>query len=204
MKIAVFVSGGGTNLGAIIKAKNSGIIKSAGIALVISNKEDIYALQRAKEAGIPSAVITRKQYGGKYEDKITDCLNRFGIELIVLAGFTAILSPDFIKKYENKIINIHPSLIPSFCGRGFYGLHVHKAALDYGVKLTGATVHFVSEEVDGGAIILQKAVEILPDDTPELLQKRVMEEAEWEILPRAIELIASGRLTIDGRITKIK
>lgn len=203
MKIAVLVSGGGTNLGAIINAKNSGIIKSAEIVCVVSNKEGAYALQRAKNAGIPSRVITKKQYGDRFEDEIIKYLDQMGAELIVLAGFTAIISPEFIHRYENKIINIHPSLIPSFCGKGFYGLHVHKAALDYGVKITGATVHFVSEEVDGGAIILQKAVEVQEGDTPEILQKRVMEQAEWEILPHAIELIASNRLILDGRTTKI-
>lgn len=204
MKVAVLVSGGGTNLGAIIKAAHSGIIKSAEIVCVVSNREGAYALTRAENAGIPHRAITKKEYGDNFEAEIISYLDSMGVELVVLAGYTAIISPEFIKKYENRMINIHPSLIPSFCGKGFYGLHVHEAALKYGVKVTGATVHFVSEVVDGGAIILQKAVEIQPSDTPETLQRRVMEEAEWELLPRAIELVASGRVSLSGRKTQIR
>lgn len=191
-KIAVLVSGGGTNLQALIDAENSGIIASGKIELVISNKANAYALERAKKAGIATRVFEKKDFSHRegFEAAIVSALEDSGIELIVLAGFMCILSEGFTNRYRNRILNVHPSLIPSFCGEGFYGLHVHKAALNYGVKVTGATVHFVNEIPDGGKIILQKAVEIKPDDTPEILQKRVMEEAEWKILPEAVELIS--------------
>ncbi|MDO4961423.1 MAG: phosphoribosylglycinamide formyltransferase [Eubacteriales bacterium] len=191
-KIAVFVSGGGTNLQALIDAEKSGIIKSGSICLVISNNKDAYALKRAENAGIATAVVLKKDCGGQagFESKLLETLNEAGIDMIVLAGFMSILSESFVKKYPERIINVHPSLIPSFCGEGYYGLHVHEAALAYGVKVTGATVHFVNEIPDGGRIILQKAVAIRKDDTPETLQKRVMQQCEWKILPRACELVA--------------
>ena len=183
VRTAVLVSGGGTNLQAIIDAVGSGRIKSAEIALVASNKAGAYALERAKNAGIPGFVF-------KDEAELLKKLREDEIELIVLAGFLKILSADFIRHYENRIINVHPSLIPSFCGKGCYGLHVHEKALDYGVKVTGATVHFVNEIPDGGKIIYQKAVDIREDDTPETLQRRVMEEAEWILLPAAVERVS--------------
>ncbi len=191
VKIGVLVSGGGTNLQALIDAEKSGIIKNGKISLVISNKKDAYALTRAENNGIKTAVVIKKECkdAKEFEEKIIAQLEENGIELIILAGFMCILSAEFTKKYENRIINVHPSLIPSFCGEGFYGLHVHEAALNYGVKVTGATVHFVNEIPDGGKIIAQKAVEILDGDTPEILQKRVMENAEWIILPEAAEKI---------------
>ena len=183
VRTAILVSGGGTNLQAIIDAVGSGRIKSAEIALVASNKANAYALERAKNAGIPGFVF-------KDEAELLKKLKEDEIELIVLAGFLKILSADFIRHYENRIINVHPSLIPSFCGKGCYGLHVHEKALDYGVKVTGATVHFVNEIPDGGKIIYQKAVDIREDDTPETLQRRVMEEAEWILLPAAVERVS--------------
>ena len=191
-RIAVFDSGGGTNLQALIDAQKSGIIESGEIALVISNNKDAYALTRAAENGIASEVVLKKECGSQeaFEAKLCQILEENKIDLIVLAGFMSILSGDFTDKYPNRIINVHPSLIPSFCGKGFYGLHVHEAALEYGVKVTGATVHFVNEIPDGGQIIMQKAVEILEDDTPETLQKRVMEQVEWKILPAATEAIS--------------
>ena len=191
-RIAVFVSGGGTNLQALIDAQKSGIIQSGEIALVISNNKDAYALKRAADNGIASEVVLKKECGSQeaFEAKLCQILEENKIDLIVLAGFMSILSGDFTDKYPNRIINVHPSLIPSFCGKGFYGLHVHEAALEYGVKVTGATVHFVNEIPDGGQIIMQKAVEILEDDTPETLQKRVMEQVEWKILPAATEAIS--------------
>lgn len=190
--VAVLVSGGGTNLQAIIDAVNSGIINSAQLQIVISNNPDAYALERAKNNGIKTAVITKKECGGAeaFEAKIIETLEDEEIDLIVLAGFMSILSKNFTDRFPERIINVHPSLIPSFCGEGFYGLKVHEAALAKGVKVTGATVHFVNEIPDGGKIILQKAVEIKDGDTPETLQKRVMEEAEWKILPQAVELIS--------------
>lgn len=187
IKIAVLVSGGGTNLQAILDSQKNGIIKNGEVALVISNNEDAYALTRASNAGVKSVVIKRET---DFEQKIIDCLEEHGIELIVLAGFMCILSRSFTSRYSERIINVHPSLIPSFCGKGFYGLHVHEAALERGVKLTGATVHFVNEIPDGGRIIAQKAVAIEENDTPETLQKRVMENAEWIILPQAIEKVS--------------
>ena len=192
-RIAVLVSGGGTNLQALIDAQNVGIIHSGSIELVIANRADAYALERAKKAGIDTAVVLKKELGSAeaFEDRIHELLAEYAIDVIVLAGFMSILSESFTSRYPRRILNVHPSLIPSFCGKGFYGLKVHEAALEYGVKVTGATVHFVNEVPDGGEIILQKAVEILPGDTPEVLQKRVMEQAEWKILPAAAELVCS-------------
>ncbi len=191
-KIAVLVSGGGTNLQALIDAQGKGIIKSGEIALVVSNNPNAYALTRAENAGIATAVIPGKEYKdqSEFEAKLVETLETAEIELIVLAGFMRILSENFTSRYPRRIINVHPSLIPSFCGKGFYGLHVHEAALAYGVKVTGATVHFVNEIPDGGEIILQKSVQIRKGDTPEILQRRVMEQAEWKILPRAVELVS--------------
>lgn len=191
-KIAVLVSGGGTNLQALIDAQKAGTIKSGEIVLVIANNQEAYALERAAKAGIPSFVITKKQAGSQeaFEGQLIKALEEAQIDLIVLAGFMTILSADFTNHYPKRIINVHPALIPSFCGEGFYGLHVHEAALNYGVKVTGATVHFVNEIPDGGEIIMQKAVSIQPGDTPEILQRRVMEEAEWIILPAAVEKVS--------------
>lgn len=191
-KIAVLVSGGGTNLQALIDAEKAGIIKSGKIELVISNKPGAYALTRAENAGIKTAVINNKEYAKRedFEAEVKSVLMENGIELIILAGFMCILTESFTSCYPKRIINVHPSLIPSFCGEGFYGLRVHEAALSYGVKVTGATVHFVNEIPDGGQIILQRAVYIEPQDTPETLQKRVMQEAEWNILPEAAELVS--------------
>lgn len=190
VNIAVLVSGGGTNLQALINAQKSGIITSGEIKLVVSSNKNAYALKRAENAGIKTAVCERKVISQKeFEESILNALEKEKIEVIVLAGFMSILSADFVKRYPERIINVHPSLIPSFCGEGFYGLRVHKAALDYGVKVTGATVHFVNEIPDGGRIIMQKAVEIKENDTPEILQKRVMENAEWIILPAAAEKV---------------
>ena len=193
VKIAVMVSGGGTNLQALIDAEQSGIIKSGKISLVLSNKADAYALERAKRAGIPTAVVEKKSCADAldFEDKLIEILDGAGIEIIVLAGFMSILTEKFTRHYENRIINVHPSLIPSFCGKGFYGLKVHEAALAYGVKVSGATVHFVNEIPDGGKIIMQKAVAIEDGDTPEILQKRIMEEAEWKILPLSCEKVSA-------------
>lgn len=189
INIAVLVSGGGTNLQALIDAQKSGIITSGEIKLVLSNNPDAYALTRAKNADIKTAVCSKNQLGLEFEDKLISVLEDNNIDIIVLAGFMCILSEKFTSHFANRIINVHPSLIPSFCGKGFYGLHVHEAALEYGVKVTGATVHFVNEIPDGGKIIMQKAVEILEDDTPETLQKRVMENAEWIILPLSVEKV---------------
>ncbi len=193
VNIAVFVSGGGTNLQALIDAQTSGKLHSGRIRLVLASNPGAYALERAKNAGIPGVVCSRKELGsqGGFEAAISKELEAHGIELIVLAGFMSILSENFTKQWPERIINVHPSLIPSFCGKGFYGLKVHEAALSYGVKVTGATVHFVNEIPDGGRIIAQKAVEILPGDTPEVLQKRVMEQAEWVLLPHAVEQVAA-------------
>ena len=192
-KIAVLVSGGGTNLQAIIDAEKAGIITAGKTAMVIANQPGAYALERAKNAGIPSRLITKKSCGSQeaFEDAIVAALEENEIDVIVLAGFMAILTERFTSRYPKRILNIHPSLIPSFCGKGFYGLRVHEAALQYGVKVTGATVHYVNEIPDGGEIILQKAVEIQPGDTPETLQRRVMEQAEWKILPQAVQLVCS-------------
>ncbi|MBP3313010.1 MAG: phosphoribosylglycinamide formyltransferase [Butyricicoccus sp.] len=204
MKIAVLVSGGGTNLQALIDAEARGDIRNGEICAVISSNPDAYALERAKRAFIPSYVLRRKEYDSaeSYGAALDELLNQLGIGLVVLAGFMTVLPDSFCRAWRNKVINVHPSLIPSFCGEGFYGLHVHEAALKKGVKVTGATVHFVSEIVDGGAIILQKAVEVEPGDTPEILQKRVMQQAEWKLLPRAVSLFCEGRLKIeDDRVT---
>ncbi len=192
-RIAVLVSGGGTNLQALIDAQNSGILQSGEIVLVLSSKADAYALTRAANAGIPGKVVSKKELGSQeaFEEGLLSALNEYNVDLIVLAGFMSILSEGFIKQYEQRILNVHPSLIPSFCGQGFYGLRVHQAALSYGVKVTGATVHYVNEIPDGGEILLQKAVEILPGDTPEVLQKRVMEQAEWILLPQATEMVSA-------------
>lgn len=192
-EIAVLVSGGGTNLQALIDAQQSGIINSGRIALVVSNNSSAYALTRAVNAGIPTAVVLKKECAdqAEFENRILKLLEENKIDMIVLAGFMSILSADFVSHYPERIINVHPSLIPSFCGEGFYGLRVHRAALDYGVKVTGATVHFVNEIPDGGKIILQKAVDVEDGDTPEILQKRVMEQAEWKILPQATELVSA-------------
>ena len=196
IKVAVLVSGGGTNLGALIKAQSEGIIKSGELSLVISNKVGAYALERARMAGIEALTVTKAECGSQeaFEDRLINELQSRGIELIVLAGFMAILSEKFTNTFANRIINVHPSLIPSFCGKGFYGLRVHEAALEYGVKVTGATVHFVNEIPDGGKIILQKSVQIKNDDTPETLQRRVMEKAEWIILPKACEIVSKELL----------
>lgn len=200
-RIAVLVSGGGTNLQALIDAEKSGIIKSGTISLVVSNKADAYALERARLAGIPSVTLLKKELGSQeaFEAALTKLLEDEDIDLIVLAGFMSILSESFTSRFKDRIINIHPSLIPSFCGKGFYGLHVHEAALSYGVKVTGATVHFVNEIPDGGRIIAQKAVEVLPGDSPESLQRRVMEQAEWIILPQAAESVAADIIKRKGQ-----
>lgn len=200
-RIAVLVSGGGTNLQALIDAEKSGIIKSGTISLVVSNKADAYALERARLAGIPSVTLLKKELGSQeaFEAALTKLLEDGDIDLIVLAGFMSILSESFTSRFKDRIINVHPSLIPSFCGKGFYGLHVHEAALSYGVKVTGATVHFVNEIPDGGRIIAQKAVEILPGDSPESLQRRVMEQAEWIILPQAAESVAADIIKRKGQ-----
>lgn len=192
-KIAVFVSGGGTNLQALIDAEKRGEIPNGKIELVLASNDTAYALTRAAENNIPSVVVKRKDFDSQiaYEEAVKAILVERGIEMIVLAGFMSILSENFTSAYPKRIVNVHPSLIPSFCGKGFYGLHVHEAALAYGVKVTGATVHYVNEIPDGGEIILQKAVEIQEGDTPEVLQKRVMEQAEWILLPKAVEMVAA-------------
>ena len=191
-KIAVFVSGGGTNLQAILDAAAAGNLPDGEIALVLSSKADAYALERAKNAGVKTAVVSKKECGSQeaFEEAILAELEKNGIEMIVLAGFMSILSENFTGRFPRRILNVHPSLIPSFCGKGFYGLKVHEAALAYGVKVSGATVHFVNEIPDGGEIIAQKAVDILPGDTPEILQKRIMEQAEWILLPAAVQTVA--------------
>lgn len=195
LRTAVLVSGGGTNLQAILDARGT-VIQSAEIALVVSNNPGAYALERARQAGVPALTLSAKALGGKeaFEKALQEALEEHEIELIVLAGFLTILSPEFTHRWDHRILNIHPSLIPSFCGKDYYGLRVHEAALARGVKLTGATVHFVNEIPDGGEILLQKAVEVQPGDTPETLQRRVMEQAEWILLPRAIELAAGNIL----------
>ena len=191
-RIAVLVSGGGTNLQALLDAQAAGKLEDGEIVLVIASNSKAFALQRAEKAGVPAVVCSRKALGSQeaFEEAITRALTDHGVELIVLAGFMSILSEDFTRQWPERILNVHPSLIPSFCGKGFYGLKVHEAALDYGVKVTGATVHFVNEVPDGGRILLQKAVDILPDDTPETLQRRVMEQAEWKLLPQAVQMVA--------------
>ena len=191
-KIAVLVSGGGTNLQALLDAQRSGIITDGEISLVISNKDGAYALERAKKHNVKSVVLPSKELGADFEAKLIETLEQESIDIIVLAGFMKILSEDFTSRFKKRIINVHPSLIPSFCGEGFYGLKVHEAALSYGVKVTGATVHFVNEIPDCGEIIMQKAVEIEEGDTPEILQKRVMEQAEWIILPKAVQKVCAS------------
>ena len=205
LNIAVFVSGGGTNLQALIDAQDKGEIKNGKITFVLASNENAYALERAKKAGIDTAVVSRKQYESKadYDKAVLKTLDGRGIDLIVLAGFLSILGEDLVSKYNNRIINIHPSLIPLFCGDGFYGKKVHKAVLDSGMKVTGATVHFVNEITDGGAIILQKAVPIEQGDNEDILQYRVMRQAEWEILPKAVSLFCEGRIKINGNKTEI-
>ena len=204
-KIAVFVSGGGTNLQALIDAQARGEITGGEIAAVISSSPKAYALERAAKAGIPGYVVSRKDYPSNQAMTIalTEKLQELGIDLVVLAGFMVILTEEMVKAYPNAILNIHPALIPSFAGPGCYGLHVHEKALEYGVKLSGATVHFVSEECDGGPIVLQKSVDVYPDDTPEMLQKRIMEECEWKLLPQAVSLFCQDRLKVEGRTVRI-
>ena len=205
VRIAVLVSGGGTNLQALIDAQSRGELKNGRIAAVLSSRPDAYALERAARAGIPGYVVARKDFASNREMTVArvDKLRELNIGLVVLAGFLHILTGEMVAAFPNAILNVHPALIPSFCGAGYYGLHVHEAALAYGVKLTGATVHFVNEEPDGGPIVLQRAVEILEGDTPEVLQRRVMEQAEWHILPQAVSLFCEGRLCVEGRIVHI-
>ena len=206
MKIAVFVSGGGTNLQAIIDNTRDGILKDIEITLVLSSSKDAYALERAANNGIKSAVVSRKDYDSieAWDEAVVSEVERSGAELIVLAGYLSLLGPAIVSRYSNRIINIHPALIPSFCGAGMYGIRPHKAALAKGVKVSGATVHFVNENYDEGPILLQKAVDVLPDDTPESLQKRIMKECEWKLLPQAIWLIADGRVVIENNICYVK
>lgn len=205
LRIGVMVSGGGTNLQAIIDAMKSGKITNASIEVVISNNKNAYALERAKNNNIDAVCISPKDYSERkeYNVSLIEKLDSYNLDLIVLAGCMVVLPGELIEKYRNKIINIHPALIPSFCGKGFYGLHVHEKVLERGVKLTGATVHFVDEGTDTGPIILQKAVEVKYGDTPEILQKRVMEQAEWEIMPEAINLIANGKVSIEESYVRI-
>lgn len=204
-RIAVLVSGGGTNLQALLDAQARGEVHGGRIAAVISSNPEAYALTRAEQAGIPGYVMARKNYKSNQEMTLAlvDSLRALDIDLVVLAGFMTVLTREMPEAFPNAIINVHPALIPSFCGEGFYGLHVHEAALRYGVKLSGATVHFVNEDCDGGPIILQKAVEVLPEDTPERLQKRIMEQAEWVLLPRAVSLFCEDRLRVEGRTVVI-
>ena len=201
LNIAVLVSGGGTNLQAIIDAIADETIQDTRICLVLSNNEGVYALERAKKAGIPSAVLRPRDFSSRaqFNQALLEKVQASGADLVVLAGFLCVIPEEMVHAYENRILNIHPSLIPSFCGTGFYGLKVHEAALERGVRISGATVHFVDSGTDTGPIILQKAVEVRPDDTPGTLQRRIMEQAEWKILPQAISLIASGRVRVDGR-----
>lgn len=203
LKIGVLVSGGGTNLQAIMDAIENGAIENTRISVVISNNKNARALERAKSKGVPGLCISPKDYGSREEfnKAFLEKLDSYQVDLVVLAGFLVVLPEEMTKRYENRIINIHPSLIPSFCGKGFYGLKVHEAALKRGVRVTGATVHFVDAGTDTGPIILQKAVEVKDKDTPEILQRRVMEEAEWKILPKAIDLIAKGKVSVEnGRV----
>lgn len=204
-RIAVLVSGGGTNLQALIDAQERGDIINGRIAAVIASKPGVFALERAKRAGIPGYVVARRDYPDSraMTAALVDKLKELNIDLVVLAGFMVILTEEMVRAYPNAILNVHPALIPSFCGEGYYGLHVHEKALEYGVKLSGATVHFVSEECDGGPIVLQRAVEVRENDTPETLQRRIMEQAEWVILPRAVSLFCQGRLKVEGRTVRI-
>ena len=201
VRIAVLVSGGGTNLQALLDAQARGTLQNGSIAAVLSSRPDAYALERARAAGVPGYVVARKDFPSNREMTLALVrqLKELRIGLVVLAGFLHILTEEIVQAYPNAIINVHPALIPSFCGAGYYGLHVHERALAYGVKITGATAHFVNEEPDGGPIVLQKAVQVLEGDTPELLQRRVMEQAEWVILPRAVSLFCQGRLRVEGR-----
>ncbi len=206
LKIAVLVSGGGTNLQALIDARKAGKIPGGEIALVVSSSAGAFALERARRAGIPAAVLPRRRFAAQeeYDGALLALLEKNGVGLVVLAGFLTFIGPRVVERYRNRIINVHPSLIPSFCGPGFYGLHVHEAALRRGVKVTGATVHFVNEVCDGGPIILQKAVKVLPGDTPQTLQRRVMEQAEWKLLPRAVALFCQDRLSVENERVIIK
>ena len=205
-KIAVLVSGGGTNLQALIDAQQAGMFGEGKITAVISSKAGAYALERAAKAGIPGYVIPRKEFDSNRAMTVAlvEKLRELEIDLVVLAGCMVIFTEELVRAYPNAIMNVHPALIPSFCGEGYYGLHVHEKALQYGVKLSGATVHFVTEECDGGPIIAQQAVPVLPGDTPEILQKRIMEQAEWKILPEAVSLFCQGRITVEGRTVIIK
>ena len=206
LNVAVLVSGGGTNLQALIDAWQEGKIRGGRIAVVISGNPSAFALERAKKAGIPTAVLVRKTYPTQqaYDAALLAKLAEYGADLVVLAGFLTIISNEIVEQYRNRILNIHPSLIPSFCGPGYYGLKVHEEALRRGVKVTGATVHFVNEVCDGGPIVLQKAVEVLPEDTPQTLQRRVMEQAEWQLLPKAVSLFCEGRLSVENGIVTIR
>lgn len=206
LRIGVMVSGGGTNLQAILDRIDDGTLKNCRVVTVVSSKEGVYALQRAANKGIPTAVISRKSFPSveEYDQALIGHMRQYQVDLVVLAGFLSHLGDGFVNAWKNAIINVHPSLIPSFCGKGFYGIIPHQKALEYGVKVTGATVHFVEPEYDSGPIIMQKAVEVLEDDTPETLQLRVMEQAEWIILPEAIRLFSEGRLVVDGRKVTIK
>ena len=206
MKIAVFVSGGGTNLQAIIDNTKDGILKDIEIVLVLSSSKDAYALERAANNGIKSVVVSKKDYDSieGWDEAVVSAVDESGAELIVLAGYLSLMGPKIVSKYSNRIINIHPALIPSFCGAGMYGIRPHKAALAKGVKVSGATVHFVNENYDEGPILLQKAVDVLPDDTPETLQRRIMEQCEWKILPQAIRLIADGKVVIENNICYVR
>jgi phosphoribosylglycinamide formyltransferase-1 len=201
LRIGVMVSGGGTNLQAIIDRIRDGRLPGCEIVTVVSSKPGVYALERASSNGIPTCVISKKSFDtiDAYDEALIGHMKKYGVELVVLAGFLSLLGERFIDCYKNRIINIHPSLIPSFCGKGYYGIIPHQKALEYGVRVTGATVHFVEPEYDSGPIIFQKAVQVMPDDTPETLQRRVMEEAEWELLPKAIRYFGEGRLSIEGR-----
>lgn len=205
LNIAVLVSGGGTNLQALIDAEKAGKIENGRISVVVASKPGVYALERAKNAGIEGVVLARKDFESvdDYSTALEKLLREKKTDLIVLAGFMTITNAAFTKAFENRIINVHPALIPSFCGKGYYGLHVHEAALARGVKLSGATVHFVNEVCDGGPIILQKAVPVEPGDTPETLQRRVMEQAEWQLLPEAVSLFCAGRLSVNGAVVTI-
>ena len=205
-KIAVLVSGGGTNLQALIDAQQAGMFGEGKITAVISSKAGAYALERAAKAGIPGYVIPRKEFDSNRAMTVAlvEKLRELEIDLVVLAGCMVIFTEELVRAYPNAIMNVHPALIPSFCGEGYYGLHVHEKALQYGVKLSGATVHFVTEECDGGPIIAQQAVPVLPGDTPEVLQKRIMEQAEWKILPEAVSLFCQGRISVEGRTVIIR
>lgn len=204
-KIAVLVSGGGTNLQALIDAQNRREINGGEIGMVVSSSPEAYALERAKQANIPGYILPRKNWPSNqaYTKALVSLLQEMGADMVVLAGFMTILTEEIVQAYPNKILNVHPALIPSFCGKGAYGLHVHEQALAYGVKVTGATVHLVTAEPDGGPIVLQKAIDILPWDTPETLQRRVMEECEWKLLPKAVDLLCRDNLKVEGRTVRI-